>query len=53
MAGNEDFQFISYSAEGESFFGKQILIMIYAFELSLIRKLMQGQNFSKWVDRIH
>ena len=38
MAGNKDFQFISYSAEGESFIQKQIIIIIiiYAFELSLI-----------------
>ena len=37
MAGNKDFQFIStYSAEGEAFFQKQIIIIIYAFESSLI-----------------
>ena len=47
MAGNKDFQFISYSAEGEYFFQKQTIVLIIAFELSLIaiKQLMQGQNF--------
>ena len=53
MAGNKDFQFISYSAEGGYLFQKQIIIIIiYAFELGLIG-INAAAKFQKWVDRIH
>ena len=57
MAGNKDFQFISYSAEGGYFLQKQIMIIIiiiiiYAFELGLIG-INAAAKFQKWVDRIH
>ena len=53
MAGNKDFQFISYSAEGGYFFQKQIIIIIiYEFELGLIG-INAAAKFQNWVDRIH